>query len=180
MPSPLPENYAWLATIGPLPKMVTEALKELGTKEVGGAGNNKTILAWAKETKQQAVYTADAIPWCGLFMDVISKRAGKSRPKNPLWALNWATMGKAVGQPILGDILTFTRESGGHVGIYIGEDKDTFHVLGGNQSDAVGFTRIYKRRLYAARRPSFLFRMPPSAKAYILNTTGGFVSTNEA
>lgn len=180
MPQPLPEKYAWLATIGPLPKMVTEALKELGTKEVGGAGNNKHILEWAKEVKQQAVYTADSIPWCGLFMAVVSKRAGKSSPSNPLWALNWATMGKAVGQPILGDILTFTRESGGHVGIYIGEDKDTFHVLGGNQGDMVSFTRVYKRRLYAARRPSFLFRLPASARAYVLKTDGTPISTNEA
>ena len=36
---------------------------------------------------------------------------------------------------MLGDILTFKRNGGGHVGLYVGEDKDCYHVLGGNQGN---------------------------------------------
>ena len=52
-----------------------------------------------------------------------------------------------------------------------------YHVLGGNQSDRVGFTRIDKTRLHAVRR-SYL-TMPASAQPHILARAGA-LSTNEA
>lgn len=177
---PYPTKYNWLGKIGVLPRVISEALKEYGTLETPGAANNKKIIDWANELGLKAIYTADSIPWCGLFVALICKRAGKSVPKQPLWALNWADYGKKVGQPVLGDILVFTRESGGHVTFYVGEDKETYHCLGGNQSDSVSITRIYKRRLYAAVRPPFFLRMPASSKAYILSEDGSHVSNNEA
>jgi uncharacterized protein (TIGR02594 family) len=174
-----PKKYEWLANVGLLPRMVTEALKEYGTIETPGSRNNAKILAWAKEVGLKAIYTADSIPWCGLFMRVIAQRAGKPWGKeNSLWALNWAHFGTAIGQPCLGDVLVFTRTSGGHVGLYIAEDKNYYHVLGGNQSDSVSITRVDKKRLYAARRPKAFFRMPDSVKPYIV-TTGGAITTNE-
>ena len=43
----------------------------------------------------------------------------------------------------------------GHVAFYVGEDdQGFFHVLGGNQSDAVTITRIEKTRLLEARWPA--------------------------
>lgn len=175
----LPAAYRWLLELGAgCPRTIEEALKVFGTKEAAGAANSQVIMDWAAETGLKAVYTADAIPWCGLLAAVICKRAGKALPKDPLWALNWAKFGEDVGQPGLGDILTFTREGGGHVGFYVGEDQEAFHVLGGNQSDAVTITRIAKTRLYRARRP--VYRATPAAvKPYRLASTGA-VSTNEA
>lgn len=175
----LPAQYQWLNNVGLLPKMIQEALKEYGTLETPGAANNVKIMAWATETGLKNVYTADSVPWCGLFMAVVAKRAGKTYPSGPLWALNWAKFGVEAGQPHLGDVLTFTRDGGGHVGLYVGEDAQAYHVLGGNQSDAVNIKRIEKKRLYKARRPVYSIGAPPSAKPYILAATGG-LSTNEA
>lgn len=173
----LPPQYRWLQTIGPLPRMVEEATKEFGCIETPGAKNNPTIMAWAKETGLTNIYTADSVPWCGLFMAVVAKRADKPAVSSPLWALSWSKFGVEGGQPRLGDILTFTRKGGGHVGLYVGEDKGAYHVLGGNQSDAVSFTRIDKARLYRVRRPAYKV-MPATAKPYVLAATGG-LSENE-
>lgn len=175
----LPARYDWLNKIGVLPKMISEALKEFGTQEVAGAGNSPKILAWAKEVGVQNEYTADAIPWCGLFMSVIAKRAGKIAPSHPLWALNWCAFGTPGNQPCLGDVLVFVRDGGGHVGLYVAEDKTAYHVLGGNESDQVMITRILKVRLHCVRRPEVKIAPAPSAKPFIMDGTG-LISGNEA
>ncbi|RZL74255.1 MAG: TIGR02594 family protein, partial [Sphingomonas sp.] len=153
-----PKNYIWLDTVGTLPRMVTEARKLVGVLEKPGAGNNGTILDWADELggKVEQVFTADSIPWCGLFMAIVAKRAGKTPPVDPLWALNWGKFGEPAGQPALGDVLTFIRPGGGHVALYVGEDSDAYHVIGGNQSDQVCFDRFAKERLKAARRTPYM------------------------
>jgi uncharacterized protein (TIGR02594 family) len=174
----LPQQYRWLGQIAQPPLMIVEALKLFGTIETPGKGDNPTILAWAKETGLGRVYTADAIPWCGLFMAVVAKRAAKSFPTSPLWALSWSKFGVEAGQPRLGDILTFTRKGGGHVGLYVGEDRGAYHVLGGNQGDAVSIARLDKARLHRVRRPAYR-NMPASAQPIVLAATGG-LSTNEA
>lgn len=173
------KNYSWLDTLSPLPRMIVEARKLLGTKELSGAPNNPVIMAWATEcgTDVKKVYTADSVPWCGLFMAVVAKRAGKTPPTGPLWALNWGKFGEPAGHPGLGDVLTFIRPEGGHVALYIGEDQTTYHVLGGNQTDQVCFTRMDKTRLRAARRPLYM-SMPTTVKPYIVEAKGG-ISTNE-
>jgi uncharacterized protein (TIGR02594 family) len=174
----LPKQYRWLEEIPALPRMVAEGLKLYGTLEVPGAGNNPTIKGWAREVGLQNVYTADSIPWCGLFMAVVAMRADKPFVSSPLWALSWSKFGVEAGQPRLGDVLTFVRKGGGHVGLYIGEDNSSYHVLGGNQSDAVTITRILKQRLYRVRRPAYKV-MPSSAQPHLLAATGE-VSVNEA
>jgi uncharacterized protein (TIGR02594 family) len=175
----LPSRYAWLAR-EPGPKMIVEALKLYGTMEKPGAANNPTIVAWAKEVGGEVadVYKADSIPWCGLFMAVVVKRADKEIPKHPLWALSWSAFGAKVDVPALGDVLVFTRSGGGHVGLYVGEDASAFHVLGGNQSDRVCITRIAKTRLYAARRP--LYRVQPTNVRPVHIEGTGALSLNEA
>ena len=173
----LPAAYRWLTTIGTLPRMVDAALNLVGTIETPGPANNPTIMEWARETGLAAPYTADQVPWCGLFMAVVAKRAGKPLVSSPLWALSWSKFGVQAGQPRLGDVLTFIRPGGGHVALYVGEDKLAYHVLGGNQSDAVGFARIDKGRLYRARRPDYS-ALPATARPFIL-APGGALSENE-
>jgi uncharacterized protein (TIGR02594 family) len=174
----LPAVYRWLTALGPLPRMIEEALKLFGTIETPGTADNPTILAWAAETGLGRVYTADSVPWCGLFMALVATRAGKSLPSSPLWALSWSKFGDPGGQPRLGDVLTFKRDGGGHVALYVGEDAACYHVLGGNQSDKVCITRIQKTRLYAVRR-EYRIGPPASAKPYVLAATGA-ISGNEA
>lgn len=174
----LPAQYAWLSKeTGP--KMLVEALKLFGTLEAPGARDNPVIIAWASEIGLAKTYSHDSIPWCGLFMGVIAKRAGKDVVDSPLWALSWADFGKPAGSsPMLGDVLTFKRDGGGHVALYIGEDASAYHCLGGNQSDKVCITRIAKSRLYKARRP--LYNVQPSNVRKVVLASTGKLSTNEA
>lgn len=162
-----------------MPRMIQEALKLYGVKEIAGEGNNPTILKWADEIGGWGAefYNKDSIPWCGLFTAIVAKRAGKEIPKNYFSALAWASFGTTVKTAMLGDILTFTRQGGGHVGIYVGEDKECYHVLGGNQSDSVNITRIKKSRLYSIQRPKYN-KMPDTVKQYTL-TSDGVISSNE-
>ncbi|WP_267434694.1 TIGR02594 family protein [Sphingomonas sp. GM_Shp_1] len=161
-------NYSWLTTIGTLPRMVSEALKIWGVEEKPGGKNNPEILAWAQEVGGDVAefYNADSIPWCGLTMALVARRAGKTPPANPLWALNWRKFGEPSGQPDLGDIVTFTRNGGGHVGLYVGEDESRYHILGGNQGDKVCIRPYAKERFVEARKP--LYMTPPATAVPIL------------
>lgn len=173
----LPAQYAWLSK-EPGPRMLVEALKLFGTVEAPGARDNPTILAWAAEIGLSKTYSHDSIPWCGLFIGVVAKRAGKSVVDSPLWALSWADFGVASPVPMLGDVLTFKRDGGGHVALYVGEDAGAYHVLGGNQSDQVCITRIAKSRLYRVRRP--IYSAKPANVRKINLVANGKLSTNEA
>ena len=44
----------------------------------------------------------------------------------------------------------------GHVALYWAEDEDHYHILGGNQSDAVSITKIAKSRFLGARWPALV------------------------
>lgn len=158
--------------------MLVEALKLYGTHEAPGEADNPVIIEWAKELGL-ADYKRDSTAWCGLFCAICAHRAGKSVPAKPLWALNWKQFGLGVTKPMLGDVLVFSRGEGfGHVGIYVGEDPSSFHVIGGNQSDQVSITRFDRGRLVAARRPLYSVQ-PPNVRPVHLAASGE-LSTNEA
>lgn len=156
--------------------MLIEGLKLYGTREVIGKSHNPVIMGWAKELGLTQ-YTADEIPWCGLVHAYLCLKATKPIVKDPLWALNWSHWGDPVTVPMLGDTMTFKRPGGGHVGLYIGEDKLTYHVLGGNQGNAYNITRIEKHRLHAARR---LYNEVPANVRVVMLTANGPVSKDEA
>lgn len=160
------------------PKILVEAYKHIGTKEVAGPRNNPIILEWAEATGLDKVYNADEIPWCGLFIAYVCKVTAKEVVKSPLWARNWLKWGDKVAEPMLGDILVFSRGSGGHVGLYVGEDSKAYHVLGGNQGDAVSVVRINKNRLLGARRTPWKIAQPANVRKIFL-TEKGKLSTNE-
>ncbi len=173
----LPDQYKWLAN-EPGPKMITEALKLYGIHEVEGDGNNPEILSWAEEL-EISWYRSDSTAWCGLFMGIVAKRAG--HPFNPnklLSALAWADYGTKTFSAELGDVLVFKRTGGGHVGLYVGEDAEAYHVLGGNQSDQVDIARVAKSRLFAVRVPDY--KETPSNVRRITLASSGALSQNEA
>lgn len=190
----LPAAYAWLAK-EPGPKMLLEALKLYGTLEGAGAANNPTILAWADELGLELGssayakwvadwYSSDSIAWCGLFCAVVAQRANpddrpeRRPPDKFLSALSWGSWGLPAPVPMLGDVLVFARDGGGHVGLYVGADDAAFHVLGGNTRDSVSIARLEKARLRAARRPPYLAQ-PANVRVIHLAATGA-ASTNEA
>ncbi len=169
-------NYKWLAN-EPGPKMLIEALKLYGTTEIDGPGNNAVILSWANELGLKN-YTADSIPWCGLFIAIIAKRAGKTVPKDPLWARNWLNFGKPVNNIKLGDVLVFKRGSvSGHVALYIGEDETHYHGLGGNQANSTNIIRLNKRDLLGARN-EYSIAQPDNCRKINLAPSGIVFSGN--
>lgn len=178
----LPAKYAWLAKER-APKILLEMLALHGTVETPGSGNNPEILRWAKEIGLGKVYKADTIAWCGLTVGFAAYKAGYDyAPRgNALWARNWAFWGKPVATDaaMLGDVLVFSRGNGGHVGLYVSEDTDAFHVLGGNQGDAVNIKRILKSRCIAVRRSPWKRAQPANVRKVRVDGKGA-VSTNEA
>ena len=173
----LPDAYAWLAG-EPGPKMLREALKLYGTLEASGDEDNPTILAWAAELGLSAIYSHDVVPWCGLYLAVVAHRAGKPIPDLPLRALSWADFGVHSPAPALGDVLVFRRQAGGHVALYVGQDSEAYHCLGGNQSDSVCIRRIDRDRIYAVRRPDYKMT-PPNVRPICLDVAGE-LSRNES
>ena len=170
------------------PKWLTVARKKLGTREAPGRANNPTILGWAKRLGLKILgitYNADSVPWCGLFVASVLDEAGvdllsegRNRMKIGVRASAWGTWGARLRPERLapGAILVFTRQGGGHVGFYVGEDDTAYHVLGGNQSDNVTITRIAKTRLTGARWP---VGYPVNGSRVYLSRNGS-LSRNEA
>jgi len=122
------------------------------------------------------------IPWCGAFVATCHRLADPNitLPENPLGARNWQPWGQST-DPVLGATLVFWRVSRtswqGHVGFYFGEDDSHFHVLGGNQSNAVTVTRIAKDRLLSSRWP---IGVPVTGRPIHLTPSGVPISNNEA
>lgn len=182
----LPAKYKWLATIGPLPRMIENALTLFGIKEVKGTANNPAIMKMAKEVGVDDIYKNDDVSWCALFQFYICKISNKPLIQangdkyNLLRAKTFASWGNPVvsGEEMLGDILVFKRPGGFHVGMYIGESNKSFFVLGGNQGNQVSITEILKTRLVACRR-FYTTAAPASVKKYKMDSSGKF-SSNEA
>lgn len=173
----LPKEYQWLEK-EPGPKMIIEALKLFGITEKVGEASNPAILAWAKECRIND-YSADSIPWCGLFMAVVAQRAGKYLPAYALRARAWTKWGDIAQEAELGDVLVFSRgTASGHVGLYVGEDEVGYHILGGNQGDKVSIVRIAKSRCIAVRR-HYATAKPSNVRKIRLNPSG-MLSINEA
>lgn len=149
----------------------------LGTEEEAGSGDNPTILGWAKKIGLNKDYTADSIPWCGLYVAYVVSEAGMDVSDAPLWALSWKNWGETLKTPAYGALLVFKRNGGGHVGFAMSQDDDYYHVLGGNQSDKVCVTKVAKDRCVGIRWPSEHMDIPRTE--LIVKEFDGEVTTNE-
>ncbi len=163
---------------------LAEAKRLLGTREKPAAGNNPTIINWAKGLGQ-SFYTSDDIPWCGLFVAhcIGSTLPQEALPSNPLGARRWERFGHPIA-PTLGAVMVFWRKSPasglGHVGFYAGQDdaRGTYCILGGNQSDSVSFAWIDQDRFVGARWPATFAPSLMGPTQLAMNTTN--ISVNEA
>lgn len=176
-------QYQWLYQIADAPLMIKEALKigKLNTNEVPGPKSNAEILKLAEIAGVSKIYKNDDVAWCAVAMSAICVLANKELPfynYDRLRAASFLKFGLPANEAMLGDILVFTRTGGGHVGMYVGEDKDCYHVMGGNQSNQFNITRILKSRLSGIRRPKYNV-MPKSVRKFYLSSSG-IVSRNEA
>jgi uncharacterized protein (TIGR02594 family) len=188
----LPAHYAWLAAEG-APRMLVEALKLHGTLEAPGLSNNPQILNWADEVAMAFpspynrwaadFYKHDSIAWCGLGMAIAAARADRAPPNKYLSALAWAEGGPGwvkvpIAGAMLGDVLIFKRNGGGHVALNVGEDETHFHMLGANQDDAFNIRRKAKAQCVGVIRPAYINR-PANVRKVRLSSTG-IVSGSEA
>lgn len=178
----LPSQYGWLNNV-PCPAHLRKAISLYGLQETKGARSNPEILSWARELGGEVFrwYDADDKPWCGLFVAICLKRSRRQPPVgiNALRALQYVHWGVFVHPKHygVGDLATFSRKGGGHVGFLVGEDMECYHVLGGNQSDGVNIARIQKSRLVAVTRPEYVNFKPMALPSL---TPSGKISENEA
>lgn len=168
------------------PPWLIEARRHIGVREIVGPKHSPTIMGWIQVLGAKTLgiqVNDDETPWCGTFMAWVMRQSQLASPMIAVRAAQWGRLGnwgRELLGPRLGCILVFTRNGGGHVGIYVGEDKTHFHVLGGNQSNSVSTMRIAKDRLAPGgmRWPAH-YPLPP-VKAVILSPSGAAVSGNEA
>ena len=140
------------------PAWLAAARRKLGTREAPGPANNPTILGWAKRLGTKVlgvIYNADDVPWCGVFVAQCLDEAGIAPASFAVRAKGWADWEANLRPDRLsaGAVLVFDRDGGGHVGFYVGEDRTSYRVLGGNQGDAVSIARVERGRLIASRWP---------------------------
>lgn len=175
--SKLPSKYQFLLNEG-APAILVQALKQYGVTEIVGIKHNPIIVNYFKEVGWSHIKD-DETPWCGAFIGFCAKQAGLSVPATCIQALKWNNWGTKQSVAMLGDVLTFNRSGGGHVGIYVGEDATCYHVLGGNQSNQVNITRIEKSRLSQIRRTAWKIAQPKNIRVIVLGASG-VISKNEA
>lgn len=168
------------------PAWLTLARRQIGVREIVGPKHSPIVMGWIQKVGAKALgikVNDDEMPWCGTFMAWLMKECGLSMPLIAVRAASWGRAGqwgRELLGPRLGCVLVFTRQGGGHVGLYVGEDATHYHVLGGNQSNSVSITRIAKNRLAPGgmRWPNGL-TLPP-AKPVLLKASGAPVSVSEA
>lgn len=167
----IPSDMPWLA----------EAARLIGVREnTSPRADNAVIMDWADVL--DIGYASDEVPWCGLFVAhcMATGVPEEPLPSNPLGARNWMTYGTTVPAQ-LGAVMVFWRTSPqswkGHVALYWAEDDTHYHVLGGNQSNAVNIKRMPKSRFLQAQWPSLL---PPQNIRRIGSANGVLESVTEA
>ncbi|OSZ72523.1 hypothetical protein CAP39_04125 [Sphingomonas sp. IBVSS1] len=175
-----PLDHACLEFKSAEPPWLGTARLLIGTSETAGTASNPIILGWARDLG--LAYANDGVSWCGLFIAHVIRTGipGEALPATPLAARAWSRFGIACPvQP--GAVLTFWRGSRaswqGHVGLYVGEDAAAFHILGGNQGDAVNVKRFPRERFLAARWPKTA--PPPTGGPRQLRPDGGFSRTEQ-
>lgn len=109
--------------------------------------------------------TTTVEPWCGAFVGFCLAQSGTDGAgtlvKNPAGAASWAQWGNvaiALGEPDppYGAVVVLAPDRGsgssGHVGFFREYlDRNTVHVLGGNQSDKVTLGKFARSKIVALR-----------------------------
>ena len=133
--------------------MYLKASEFYGLTEIPGEQNNPQIVKFFKDIGQEWVQD-DETAWCAAFISWIALQCGCER-SGKLNAKSWLGIGTKVEKPQLGNIVIFWRESisswKGHVGLYVGENRNYIYCLGGNQNNQVNVRAYPKRQLLEYR-----------------------------
>lgn len=161
------------------PPWFAELKRRQGLHEVR---DRSKLMAWLRSDGKTLGDPAK-LPWCGDAVQTCLALTlpDEPQPANPYLARNWLKLGVPLATPALGAILVFYRGpldgTSGHVGLYVGEDANAFHVLGGNQSNAITIARLDKARLLGVRWPS-TYPLPHTGRVRL--TAAGALSRDEA
>lgn len=139
--------------------------KELGVKEIAGAGNNMRVVkyhSYARKDNDLKKGLPDSVPWCGSFMCFLTEVYAGMGSVNSMRARDWESWGRSSlkeDTPLPGDIITFYRnglQSGqGHVGVYLKTLRNGYFLVGGgNQNDEVNISSYSPGRMTDIRRSS--------------------------
>jgi uncharacterized protein (TIGR02594 family) len=109
--------------------------------------------------------SADEVPWCSAFVNYVCWLYGTERTEN-LRARSWLLVGRKIElhDAVVGFDIVILKRGGedqpgpevinaqGHVGFFVGADKDFVSVHGGNQSDSVNISRYPISQILGIRR----------------------------
>lgn len=135
------------------PLWLIEARKYDGQREIKGITHNPLIVSWWKKIKRGGIKD-DETPWCAAFVGAMLENVGiiSSRFES---AKSYLTWGSKLPGPVVGCIVVFSRDGGGHVGFVVGIDgKGKLLVLGGNQSDGVNIRAFPRDNVVGYRWPT--------------------------
>lgn len=156
---------------------ITKALTYLGLKEIKGEVDAPEIVQFWKDIKLGGIKD-DETPWCAGYVGAVLEQVG-IRSTRSAASQSYLKWGEALKEPIMGCIVVFKRDGGGHVGFVMGKDqKGNLMVLGGNQSDAVNIKPFKTDRVVGYRWPVGVPK--PTDGKLVLVASNGKVSTNEA
>ncbi|MGS3144141.1 TIGR02594 family protein [Aeromonas sanarellii] len=133
-------------------RWLDEARKHLGLKEMKGPKHAQAILDMWKAIKRGGIKD-DETPWCAAFVGACLERVGilSTRFESAKSYLSW---GEKLDRPVLGCVVVFTRDGGGHVGFVVGKSTSgNLLVLGGNQGDEVNIREFPLTRVTGYRWP---------------------------
>lgn len=132
---------------------ITEARKLLGLREIKGPKHAAEILDMWRTIKRGGIKD-DETPWCAAFVGACLERVGitSTRFESARSYLQW---GEQLAKPVLGCIVVFARDGGGHVGFVVGQSPSgNLLVLGGNQGDEVNVREFPLTRVTGYRWPT--------------------------
>ena len=118
--------------------VVSIAQSQIGLGELGG--NNRGIYI------RQYLNGRENLPWCAGFVSYCAKRSG-IKISYTLRARDFLKLGKQINNPRSGDLIVFSRQGGGHVGIIEKVTQSTITTIEGNLGNYPSKVKrvIYKR-----------------------------------
>jgi uncharacterized protein (TIGR02594 family) len=155
------------------------AQKEFGVTEVPGPRSNPRIVEYLKTTTVDSKMCEDSTRWCSAFVNWVVTQGGL-KGTNSAAALSWRRWGQDAHSPALGAIAVIDYGNGtGHVGFVQGiTTKGRVVLLGGNQKDAVRYSKFGTAHIVGYRVPNSLtfYRGSPVMRgllpAPVYNDTG--------
>lgn len=135
------------------PAWLTEARKQIGTREIKGPQHEPKVLSWWKAIRRGGIKD-DETPWCAAFVGAMLEAVGiiSSRFESAKSYLEW---GQPLKDPAVGCIVVIGRDGGGHVAFCVGQDSwGNLLLLGGNQGDQVCISAFRRDRVLGLRWPT--------------------------